>query len=197
MGHRVHPQGPPAATGAGLPRVRPTAVRVATRWPAYPQLSPVSALQCAHNALPPETSGPHSSAATTPAAQVPRSAALTPVCSTTPASQPSPSMDRKQQLPLPRCREVFLRHLSAAPHLQASHLYLCIDSNKYRCTGVDKCCFNTFLQHHTCEATISIYGLTPVCSITPARLHYPSMEKQLLINTSLNHRICLNNQYFV
>merc|ERR1739842_245075 len=57
-------------------------------------------LVIAHNALPPETSGPHSSAATTPAAQVPRSAALTPVCSTTPASQPYPSMDRQQRLPL-------------------------------------------------------------------------------------------------
>merc|ERR1739840_37602 len=102
------PQGP-AATGAGLPRVRPTAARVATRWPAYPQLSPVSALQCAHNVLPPETSGPHNSAATTPAAQVSRSAALTPVCSTTPASLPSPSTDRQKQLPLPRCREVLVQ----------------------------------------------------------------------------------------
>merc|ERR1739842_31594 len=103
MGRVVGPLLGPAATGAGLPRVRPTAVRVATRWPTYPQLSPVRALQCAHNALPPETSGPHSSAATTPAAQVPRSAALTPVCSTTPASQPSPSMDRQHRLPLHRC----------------------------------------------------------------------------------------------
>merc|ERR1739840_49150 len=138
--------------------------RVATRWPAYPQLSPVSALQCAHNALPPETSGPHSSAATTPAAQVPRSAALTPVCSTTPASQPSPSMDRKQQLPLPRCREVFLRHLSAAPHLRGYHLHIWLD---------------TRLQHHTCKASLSIYGKAIVDQ------HLPKLG------------ICLNNQYFV
>merc|ERR1739842_28891 len=79
----------------------------------------------------------------TPAAQVPRSAALTPVCSTTPASQPSPSMDRKQQLPLPRCREVLLQHLSAAPHLRGYHLHLWLD---------------TRLQHHTCKASLSIYG---------------------------------------
>ncbi|CAL4178570.1 unnamed protein product, partial [Meganyctiphanes norvegica] len=31
-------------------------------------------------------------------------------------------------------------------------------SNDSRCPGVEKCCFDTCLQHHTCKAPISIYG---------------------------------------
>merc|ERR1712198_496156 len=73
---------------------------VATKSLVCHLLSQVSALQCAHNALPQDwASGPHSSAAMTPAAQVWRSAALTPVCSITPARLPSPSMDRHPPVP--------------------------------------------------------------------------------------------------
>ncbi|CAL4140811.1 unnamed protein product [Meganyctiphanes norvegica] len=31
-------------------------------------------------------------------------------------------------------------------------------SNDSRCPGVEKCCSDTCLQHHTCKAPISIYG---------------------------------------
>merc|ERR1739842_192137 len=102
-------RGPVAAvaTGAGLPRVNPTAVSPARTSPLCPLSSPGSALQC-----------PHTRAGFRPPAQC---------------------------------------------------------SNDSRCPGAEKCCFDTCLQHHTCKPTISIYGLTPVWSITPARLHYPSM----------------------
>ena len=77
------------ATGAGLPRVRPTAVSPARTCPLCPQSSPVNAPLCAPSVHPPGPDSGHPlSVAMTPDAPVPRSAVLTPVCNTTPANCP-------------------------------------------------------------------------------------------------------------
>merc|ERR1712179_864313 len=41
-------------------------------------------------------------------------------------------------------------------------------SNDSRCPGVEKCCFDTCLLHHTCKVPISIYGNDS---------HFPGVEK--------------------
>merc|ERR1739842_172903 len=90
-------RGPVAAVaiGAGLPRVNPTDVSPARTSSLCSLSSPGSALQCAHSAHPPGPDSGHPlSVATTPDAPVLRSAVLTPVCSTTPASCPLHTMDK-------------------------------------------------------------------------------------------------------
>jgi len=84
------------ATGAGLPRVSPTAVSPARTCPLCPQSSPVNAPLCAPSAHPPGLDSGHPlSVAMTPDAPVLRSAVLTPVCSITPANCPPLTMDNQ------------------------------------------------------------------------------------------------------
>merc|ERR1711872_138115 len=102
------------ATGAGLPRVSPTAVSLARTCLLCPQSSPASAHLYAPNAHPPgPASGHQLSAAMTPDVPVLRSAVLTPVYSTTPANCQPHTMDN-------------LTHPSTAPHLQTASLILWI-----------------------------------------------------------------------
>merc|ERR1739842_67736 len=82
------------ATGAGLPRVSPTAVSPGRTCLLYLQSSPGSAPLCAPSAHPPGPDSGHPlSVATTPDAPVLRSAVLTPVCSTTPVNCPPHIID--------------------------------------------------------------------------------------------------------
>merc|ERR1711872_581225 len=86
-------------TGAGLPRVSHTAVSLARTCPLCPQSSPASAHLYASSAHPPGPASDHQlSAAMTPDVLVLRSAVLTPVCSTTPASCPPHTMDNLTHL---------------------------------------------------------------------------------------------------
>merc|ERR1711874_38878 len=87
------------ATGARLPRVSPTAVSLARTCPLCPQSSPASAHLYALSAHPPGLASDHQlSAAMTPDVPVLKSAVLTPVCSTTPASCLPHTMDNLTHL---------------------------------------------------------------------------------------------------